>query len=363
MGTGHTSQPAAESTVIRARITGNHKISINDATALQKYINNPANKYGVGKTYPYTISNEKEIIPDFNVPYLYSTETELTICPQAMFDGPLQIKGQSELGGLLQDGHKGFVISNIKSLPQKKQVKIASGKKVLFMGDSFTAHNIYPKYVYDTMTSIGKEITLLGTWGKGVYRHDGRSGWRNYTFAKCSNQRDDPALTNGASIPNPFYNPSKASFDFKYYVEKKLKGVSPDIVFVNLGTNDMTRGNHDSESELCSYIRTIVSSIKSYNPEIRVVYWLPCQFPIGEYAGYDRWQYISNYSKILIKHQKELGIDELCPVRYAFDCYQDGQYSIQTINGQETKKLTDRTHPSEQGYSHIAQMIIPYIHD
>ena len=337
-------------------------VDIRDATIIQKHIAKYLDLCMNKDAYIGVISNETEITPDFNVPYLYSSETELSIYPQSLFNKRFIDAGDPDAAFSKQNGHEGFSVANVDDLPQKTEVEIADGAKVLFIGDSYTAHNVYPKYVYDTITSLGKELTLLGTWGTGVYRNEGRSGWRNYTFAKCANQRDDPALADGLSIPNPFYNPEKGEFDFGWYVEKKLNNVSPDIVFVNLGTNDMSRGDFDSEEEILEYVSIIVSSIKAFNPDIKVVYWLPAQLPIGTNSGYDRWQGVTKYSRILIKNQSALQIDELCPVRYSFDCYHDGRFLSKDVEGKTIIYLNDKTHPSDSGYEHIGQMIIPYIH-
>ncbi len=336
-----------------------NSITFKEMLSSEGFYINPANTR-------YEIYNDVPVLAQFNPPYLYSDETPLYIYPQALFNRPFKmVSNPSGHNSLIQNGHDGFNLFNVTDLPTKTKVTIANGKKVLFIGDSYTNHRIYVKYVYDTITALNKEITLLGSWGEGVYRHEGRSGWRNYTFAKCSNQTDDSAFSGGTSIPNPFYNPNPSvkQFDFGFYVTNKLNGVCPDIVFVNLGANDMSRGDYNTESDICEFVNIIVSSIKNYNSNIKVVYWLPNQFPIGINSGYDRWEGTTEYCRIIMDNYIELGIDELCPIRYAFDCYNDGRYVTQNINGHDMILLSDTTHPSELGYQHIGQMIIPYIHN
>lgn len=304
-------------------------------------------------------TNEYAVSTDFNPPYLYSSEVPLYIYVQALFDKPFKMVSSSGENSIVQNGHNGYSLKNVRNLPSRTAVTIADNKKVLFIGDSYTEAGVYPKFVYDTIQSLGKSVTLVGTKGSSPYKHEGNSGWRLFTYAKCSNQNADFSTK---SRVNPFWNPSTNQFDFAYYINSNNLQ-TPDIVFVNLGTNDFARGNHTTDAEILEYADIITASIKAFDVNIKIVFWLPTQLPVGINAGYNRWSWINNYSRILINNKEELNIDELCPVRYSFDCYEDGQFTTQTINDHEYKLLSDITHPSNIGYKHIGQMIIPYIHE
>ena len=340
----------------------------------------------------HEVFNDKLVSANFLPPYCYSLETDLYFYPQALFNKPLNIVynngSNSIVQAIVKDGaYHNLSLPNIVS-PTGTQVTLAGGKKVLFIGDSYTAHGIYIKYVYDTMNSLGKAPTLLGTQSSTIdgvqYRHEGHSGWRAFTYACCEIESEDIALS--GNTPNPFWNDNledppifkenkPIKFDFSYYMANYHANYSnddPDIVFINLGTNDLspTRGDYNTESDIVTLLKAMVDSIKKYDSNISVIGWLPVQLPIGVNSGYNRWEGVSKYSQILINNQKKsdtasdkIGFTDLCPVRYAFDCYSDGRYVTQNINGHDMILLSDTTHPSELGYQHIGQMIIPYIHN
>lgn len=348
----------------------------------------------------HEIFNDKLVVADFFPPYCYSLETDLYFYPQALFNKPLNVVYNNGSNSIVQAIVENNVWHNLSlpniASPTGTAVELVGGKKVLFIGDSFTAHGIYIKYVYDTMNSLGKAPILLGTQSTTIngvqYQHEGHSGWRAFTYACCaveSGANGDSALT-GNKI-NPFWNENLVNppilredtdkarpikFDFEYYVNNYLNTQVPDIVFINLGTNDFspTRKDYNTEDDVSTVLKVMVKSIKDYNvnnsTNIAIIGWLPVQLPIGVNSGYNRWEGISKYSQILISDnnksvndQTKIGFTALCPVRYAFDCYNDGRYVTQNINGHDMILLSDTTHPSELGYQHIGQMIIPYIHN
>lgn len=305
--------------------------------------------------YAMPKNNKNEIAVDFSVPYNYCDDIPLYLYVETLFNEQVSItNGIGGMNQIVQNASiGGFWVQNITGTPKGKKVEIANNKKVLFIGDSYTAAGVYPKYVYDKLESLGKTVTLIGTQGTSPYKHEGHSGWRNYTYANCAKGSDDiPELGNTI---NPFWNPATSKFDFSYYIQNNSL-LTPDIVFINLGTNDFTQSVERTEKETLNAMNTIVNSIKSYDSNIKIIHWCPALTPIGIKGFVNHWDGIIKYTNLLVKN-----FTDFCPVRYAFSPSEDGQFETRVINGHEYRVLKDWNHPSDIGYEHIANMICGYI--
>ena len=305
--------------------------------------------------YAIPKNNKNEIAVDFSVPYNYCDDIPLYLYLETLFNEQVSItNGIGGMNQIVQDASiGGFWTQNISGAPKGKKVEIANNKKVLFIGDSYTAAGVYPKYVYDKVTALGKTITLIGTQGESPYKHEGHSGWRNYTYANCAKGSDD--VSELGDTQNPFWNPTTKKFDFSYYIQNNNL-LTPDIVFINLGTNDFTQTVERTETETLNAMNTIVNSIKSYNSNIKIIHWCPALTPIGIRGFANHWDGIIKYTNLLVNN-----FINLCPVRYAVSPTEDGQFETKVINGHEYRVLKDWNHPSNIGYEHIANMICGYI--
>ena len=70
-------------------------------------------------------------------------------------------------------------------------------------------------------------------------------------------------------------NPSTNKFDFSYYCQEN--NINPDIVFINLGTNEVTNpinGHLPTLEETIQCWQEMVTSIKAYNSNIKIGMWL-----------------------------------------------------------------------------------------
>lgn len=236
-------------------------------------------------------------------------------------------------------------------------------KKALFIGDSLTDADSFTAELLAMFKDDVMDIQMIGTLGSGENKNEGRSGWRAYTYVQCANGSDDrPNL----SYSNPFYDPDKGSFDFTFYMENQgYERV--DYVFICLGTNDIARGNHQSEEELKLYWDTMISSIHEYDADIRIGLWLPPTR--GLLAGCDRqaidrslWMnkwLIANYDG---KEEERI---YLVPVYFNVDPYHDyksNEVPVSARNSEFTMSVSqDSVHPGKAGYQKIADVIYSYI--
>lgn len=239
--------------------------------------------------------------------------------------------------------------------------------KVMLIGDSFTAMGKYQKFVNDYFQSDSTNVEWVGsiTTSSGL-KCEGRSGWRAWTYCNCMTGAED---TSGLGGTNAFMNPSTNEFDFGYYMnEQGFSGV--DVVFINLGTNDLARVTHSTVEEVLSSYNTMIDSIKAYNSNIKIVLWIPCMpcilNGIGSVAS-------SIYRRYLIKNmlldnfaKTTWGTNNIwvLPSNLVIDPMWDFPMIEQERNSANPNKrwvCTDTTHLSDIGWEHLSVPIIAMI--
>lgn len=119
---------------------------------------------------------------------------------------------------------------------------ITSGKyTILPIGDSMTYGGTQWQIEVQKNLSNGS-MTYVGTQqhdGRGdIYYHEGYNGNTAYGFL-------NNATLSG--LTNPFYNPDTSKFDWNYY--KNTYSINPDIIQIELGTNDINGYTVDTAVE------------------------------------------------------------------------------------------------------------------
>ena len=242
-------------------------------------------------------------------------------------------------------------------------------KRILCIGDSLTDADAYTGELASMFEDDPMSIELLGTLGNAPNRNEGYSGWRAFTFAKCSGQRADWA-TWSSTVPaerlNPFWNAETETFDFSMYMENQGYE-SVDYVFICLGTNDIARGNYKSEAELKEYFDSMIDSIHSYDPDIRIGLWLPPTRSLMENRnrqGIDLSLWMNKWLIETYDNREDERI-YLVPVYLNVDPYHDYRASVVPVSSRNTEFTmtvdTDSVHPARVGYNKIADVIYSYI--
>lgn len=234
-------------------------------------------------------------------------------------------------------------------------------KKVLFIGDSITAEGTYVQRVHDLFAEDVADIELIGTLGGGTNKHEGRGGWSAKTYCTMESY-------NGNN--NAFRNPSTGKFDFSYYMSQN-KFSSVDIVFINLGINDLNE-NPYSDSGYLNIIRCykeMINSIKAYNPNINVLCGL-CILPANyEYtvSSLGQTDYVKKDRQRFIE-QLQIGLSDLVegfvPYFLCVDTENDFPTEKRAIDEYNTDLVdwcTDITHPKKSGYLKLGDMSYNYI--
>lgn len=163
-----------------------------------------------------------------------------------------------------------------------KSTSVKSSLTALVIGDSTVNAGKETQKMLDLATADGYSLTLLGTRGTEVNKHEGRPGWTADHYTKSSAY---------SGLSNPFYNSATSAFDFAYYMAQQgYSGV--DCVFLQLGINDMFSAQSDDEMTIAlnaylSNMETIINSIHAYDANIKVVVNLiiPCTADQDAFTG------------------------------------------------------------------------------
>ena len=147
-------------------------------------------------------------------------------------------------------------------------------RKVMFIGDSYTQNGGMIKWFKDHNAGV----TLYGTRSTTIdnveYKHEGRGGWTSTNYISSASK---------SGVSNPFYNPDTQTFDFTYYMNNAGSAFTDvEIVNILLGRNSgFPISNMDN-------LDIMVTSIKNYNPSIRVI--LMCDNNLAfDNSGAGKW--------------------------------------------------------------------------
>lgn len=221
---------------------------------------------------------------------------------------------------------------------------------VMFIGDSLTNAGVYVNRVGELAnTDEHTTINLLGTRGD-TYKHEGRGGWSAKIYCTES-------IFN--TYENPFLN-LNGKFDFSYYAAKN-NITKLDILFLNLGTNDVNYTDIESDpnfDEGLTRYKEILSSIKSTFPDVKIV--LGSTITPARYKG----------ANLHVKTRRQEWNDRilsLClsegytyaPYSLIIDPVNDFKYKEENLddyNTTTTKRVADNTHPADSGYKKMGDL-------
>ena len=234
-------------------------------------------------------------------------------------------------------------------------------KKVLVIGDSYTANGTYISELNRLFSSdSAMNIELLGTLGSGIDKHEGRAGWRAYEYVNCANG------VYGYSGSNAFYNPSVSKFDFAYYMNNNSYS-DVDIVCINLATNDLARVDFSTVQIMLESYNYMINSIKEFNPNIKILIGLPGARALGDLENKSQIDSALESTKALISEfdNRESENIYLVPYYLNIDPNNDFAFSEVSVSSRnhntKIKVASDRVHPNSIGYYKIADVIYSYI--
>lgn len=319
-------------------------VTANVATNENTDINLPLKLYTtIGKTLTiYTQNLMKHEIKSFNFNFNRGTQQANSYFEKYTSSGDLKIDLYDLDGNILKTETHEVIASQPRTTPVK----------TILLGDStIKSENDVNGVLGRAMKEeLGDNLVLLGTQGVAPYQHEGRAGWK---FADYRKEKT-------GSNSNPFYNPTTKDFDFQYYLTQNSIE-KPDVVFIQLGINDVFYNSSDTTVEatvktMVSDLTFIKNSIKSVDQNIKVVYNLPTpptsnvdQFGINyPNTKYVQWRVRLNNNLVVKRMIEEFDNTDIDLLAI--------NASLDTVNN-----IRDGVHPKNEGYAQLAQTLCAYL--
>lgn len=184
------------------------------------------------------------------------------------------------------EGHSGQF--RIVSLAMNGELKTSTPleKKVLFIGDSITCgygnlaasqkehykietEDVYYTYGYVAARKMGWEFNSVAWSGKGMLRNYGKA---------------DDAKRYEATLPKIFERALPHNSKVKWDYSKNI----PDMICINLGTNDKSGGNLSKEKYIAAY-KEFLGRIRSYYPGKPIVNLVGPLYNGKQYKYMEEW--------------------------------------------------------------------------
>lgn len=235
-------------------------------------------------------------------------------------------------------------------------------RSVLYIGDSKVAAGVRTSEVLAIADTDVMDVTLIGTKGTGLNKHEGISGW---SVAQFYSDASSPFVFSGA-------------FNFAQYMSaNSFTGV--DRVFIDLGTNDFFNAVSDitvqSIADSCiTKLEAMIAQMITYNANIKIGYVLtipPSRHQdafansYGNAGTQARWRFKRNVvlwvDRLIsqFKGREAEGI-YLVPSNVALDTEHNVNKGDATPWNSRTTETTQRqsngVHPADSGYKQMADM-------
>lgn len=254
--------------------------------------------------------------------------------------------------------------SNASIISVDSTAKSGVNETCLFIGDSTTAANVYTQELLTLFGSDVMDITLIGTKGTGLNKHEGIGGWTVDMFYQ--------------NVSSPFV--FSGVFNFTQYMSTNGY-VAVDKVFIHLGINDVFNATTDDEvitilDSNITKMNAMITSIKSFNANTKICIMVTIppsstQDSFGDdYASgvtqsrYKRNNYL--YARRLIDsyNYRESENILLVPVNLNLDTARNMQTTTVEANSRNSTIITRQNngvHPADIGYYQMADTIYYFL--
>ena len=229
----------------------------------------------------------------------------------------------------IESGTTSFVINDTEP----------SSQTMLIIGDSFVSFNYIGPDLRDLFTNDGNTLTLIGTQGSDLNKHEGYAGWKYTDFT-----------TNSKASSNPFWDGSK--FNFTYYMNQN--GYSNlDSVYIQLGTNDASAGSaNQNMTDVINAAQTMINSILEYNSNIKIYLGLTVMPTLKTSKFAEKYNGIG-LNWIMRANMQKLN-------KALIDTFSNNS-SIKIVANNlildSTTDISDNVHPTRTGFTKIANQV------
>lgn len=275
----------------------------------------------------------------------------------------------------------------VKNLTVIKSAAAKSGApKVLMIGDSLTSQS--SRRVAAIFTHTAMNPVYIGTILAidGTTRHEGRSGWRYADLAHIDTRMGvlaegaeaDYLAAGVAGTVNPFIRVATGGdspsivrnghvFDLRYYLDR-FDFPDPDVVTLNLGTNDINNFGYEVGLPYCKDAAAImISQIKAACPAAKI----GLAMPMTGNNSYFNPRWYSGFAELFKWYHQQYGASSAAGIylvsthamqndRFIFPMF-DGDVNSQT--GQIKQTLDDGTHwDTYLGTQQYSEGLFSFIH-
>ncbi|MDC0937150.1 SGNH/GDSL hydrolase family protein, partial [Pirellulales bacterium] len=258
---------------------------------------------------------------------------------------------------------------------------------LLMIGASFTEYSVYPRHVLDLSKREGAvRLLLIGSRGSGNMpptddlRHEGYSGWTAEAFATLSGPLSRSGYHVRGATGSPFVYETEdgvKSLSFARYYSEFNDGEAPDLVTIQVGTNDVFRATDQTIDETIDQVFThydaLIESIRAAGADTRVGVQMvtppsTSQDGFRNYRGpgkQTRWQFRRNQHRLMERLLEHFGGRTaehifLIPSYINLDAanhFPTWSPERNARSPQKAPRVNNGTHPSEPGYQQIGDAV------
>lgn len=285
------------------------------------------------------------------------------------------------------------VIARARSTIRVARPRAGGGRAIslLAIGDSHLQRDVYLDHVMElSKADPHVDLKLVGSRGRGNkppsddLHHEGYNGWTAEAFATRVRDKSRTGYYVPAETTSPFIyvdRDGKARLDFELYC-KELNGGRPvDFVLIQLGGNDIWRGNNENIDGLINkvfgFYDQLVKMIHDYSKEtkIGIVILDPLSRSQHGYRNYrgegkqTRWQYRRNQHRMVEREIEKYSGREaenvyLIPVQLNLDCVNGFPMKSYPRNARmptEELRVYDGAHLTPEGYRQFGDPIYAWL--
>ena len=310
-------------------------------------------------------------------PYCYKNEKRIPMLPEqngfTVFNESINYtpkeEGTLNLQFEIKDIYTDDIISQAETMIEVTSPTLLSENNIslLYLGDSYADFFHVSSFLYKKLDEVFNSVTFVGTRDTDIddVKDEAYGGWSTNTFV---------ARSEVESIENPFWNPEKNKFDFKYYIEQNFPNYVPhsnvgdhlDIFVIGTGTNDIIYSPPgENIATRMSALTQIIDSIHEWDSEIMIICNTVPRLYSGTYAiesgtGDGHWKRI-NYA-INLDNEHVINNMNMSNVFVSDTCMNyDSRFSLigEYLNPNRYDRMYNEfvatdIHPNENGANYIS---------
>ena len=262
----------------------------------------------------------------------------------------------------------------MKLLVAPRQPGLGLGKRILQIGDSLTDQSHYIRRIHDLLPDlemIGSHAGLGEKTVPGGIAHEGYGGWSWAAFAK----EGKPKIPETASYRTNKFVAEQADgswkLDFSGFFKRYQQGLAPDIVTIQLGTNDIVAATDETIEETISKISSafdrFLEPLRKAIPNSLIGIGLvpaPADqdaFGANYHCLYYSWQYRKNafaLNRFYLRKVQAMKDPKIRIIPTCLNLDTEHNYPVveEKLNAQNSQRITRQSnglHPAVSGYYQI----------